>query len=74
MGKYKVKIEKGVPIPTLRTEKDYPYPDMVVGDSFKVEGVTLNQMCYQNRKWSRKLGWQFTTKKDGNGVRVWRIE
>jgi hypothetical protein len=69
-----MKVEKGIPAPLMREVIDYPYENMEVGDSFFVEGGTLNRMCYQNRRWGKKLGGRFTVKKVEGGVRVWRVE
>lgn len=68
-----MKVEKGIPAPAPREVVEYPYADMEVGDSFHVEGGTLNKMCYQNRKAGNKLGWKFTVRKVEGGVRVWRV-
>lgn len=68
-----MKVEKGIPAPVLREVVKYPYEDMEVGDSFYVEGGTLNKLCYQNRKAGIALGWKFTVRKVEGGVRVWRV-
>lgn len=68
-----MKVDKGIPAPKLRESVTYPYAEMEVGDSFYVEGGTLNRMCYQNRRAAVRLGWVFTVRKVEGGVRVWRV-
>lgn len=68
-----MQIEKDVVMPVKRNQVAYPYEIMEVGDSFNVEGGTLQALCYQNRKWGRKLGRVFTARKGDDGVRVWRV-
>jgi hypothetical protein len=68
-----MQIEKGVVMPVKRSQVVYPYEDMEIGDSFKVDGGTLQAMCYQNRKWGKKLGRVYTARKSDDGVRVWRV-
>lgn len=68
-----MQLEKGVAIPVKRERVNYPYEGMEVGDSFLAAGATLAQMCYQDRKWGKKLGREFTCRKEGDGVRVWRV-
>lgn len=68
-----MKVDKGIPAPQPREVVEYPYEQMDVGDSFFVEGGTLNRMCYRNRRAGEKLGWRFTVRKVEGGVRVWRV-
>ena len=68
-----MKVEKGIPAPAPREVVEYPYDDMEVGDSFFVEGGTLNKLCYQNRKAGIRLDAKFTVRKVEGGVRVWRL-
>jgi len=76
-----ITIDKGVPVPPLRTRvSKYPWPSMAVGDSFFVE-ATPEEMKSRAASLSRgataagkKLGTQFTVRKMDGGVRVWRTE
>ena len=64
----------GVPLPTKRVKHDYPYEQLEVGESFVVQGVGMNSLCNLNRVKGRKYGRKFVCRKDGEGVRIWRIE
>jgi hypothetical protein len=69
----KFKIEKGIPIPSLRSL--YPFDQMKVGDSFVVTGEQCKgihqALYYQNTK----SGMKFTGRKlDEGKYRVWRIK
>ena len=71
-----MEIEKSIPIPRAHaTRKEYPFPQMEIGDSFVVpidRRVAVGVACHSYKK---KHGKQFTTRKteDGKFVRVWRI-
>jgi hypothetical protein len=59
------------PIPTPRSSlRKYPFREMKIGEDLFVEGVTQAQMwaCFV-----RIRAMKFTTRKERNGVRVWRI-
>jgi hypothetical protein len=47
---------------------------MKVGDSFLAKDVLIGAMCNYNKRNGVKLGMKFVAKKEGDGVRVWRIE
>ena len=77
-----VKIEKHVPLPTLREEySHYPFDEMDVGDSFYVPDVgdgrsihrLQTQVSYMNRHASKATG-KFTTRRVDGGLRVWRFK
>ena len=51
----------------------YPYKEMVVGDSFLVPGAKLQIVCNNNWRVGKKLGMVFSDRKEGDGVRVWRV-
>jgi hypothetical protein len=69
-----VVIEKNVIIPPARVKRNYPYREMNIGDSFFVEDDKLSSVCNTNNRMQRLLGWRFTARTEGNGVRVWRTE
>lgn len=70
-------VEKGHPIPRPTT-RVYPFGDMEPGDSFFVppgENAerTKNNVRCAAKAFGRRKGWKFTVRKDGEGVRVWRL-
>jgi hypothetical protein len=68
-----IKIEKNVPMPTARfTKKIYPFSEMEVGDSFLAKNGTVARAANGFSKY-HKNGWRFATRKEGEGVRIWRI-
>jgi len=66
-----VELDKGVPLPVAR--KKYPYAVMEVGDSFFVAEGGIQNVCNQNYRMGKKLGMSFIARKEGDGVRVWRV-
>lgn len=75
------KIEKDVPLPTTvgkgGTSK-YPFRQMEVGDSFRVEGpVTAgqrNSISHCAASVGKRTGRMFTTRLQPDGsVRIWRV-
>lgn len=71
-----MQIEKDIPFkPGYR--KNYPWPDMDVGDSVLFdEFATASQSSPASaaRKWGRNNGKKFSCRKEGEGVRIWRVE
>lgn len=70
------KIEKGVPVPvnTGKGKGKYPWGEMEVGDSILMApGVPANGV-YQGWAKRNKPEWRFTSRKEGNAYRVWRIK
>ena len=70
-----VKIEKGVPAPEERKQrKRYPFHQMDVGDSVLIShGDAMSARVsarYHGTRYSKK----FTSKKEDDGVRIWRVE
>ena len=75
------KIEKNVEAPTGTGHngrpKIYPFDSMEIGDSFFAENKTANALCSAFRHWriyNGKMDVKFTTRKEGNGVRCWRVQ
>lgn len=66
-----MKIEKGIPIPARHIHT--PLIDMVVGDSYFIEGDVdkLRNSAYQAAK---RLGIKLTSRKEGKGMRIWRVK
>jgi len=74
-------IDKNVPIPEIYPTKPYRYPfaKMEVGDSFFVENVSKSFSIYsmvklfnERRKTTEQI--KVKQRREGNGVRVWRVE
>lgn len=69
-----IKIDKKVPMPPLRARATYPFRDMKPGDSFFVEnGNNASISCCASNFASKNPGFKFTTRREGNGYRCWRI-
>jgi hypothetical protein len=67
------KIESDVPVPVGNTRSKYPWAEMKVGDSFFVEHGSQNVLSTSGRQYGKFHGGKFSTRREGNGVRVWRI-
>ncbi len=67
------KISKDVPVPPPIRRMNYPYEQLQVGESFWVEGVTMQSLCNANRRQSKRLSRKFVCRREGKGVRVWRV-
>ena len=75
------KIDKNVPIPesNLRGSK-YPIREMKVGDSFylesegEVKGARDAALKHIKRQKNGYKDWDYTTRKDGDGYRLWRVK
>ena len=65
-----VEVSKGVPLPLPK--KRFPYNVMDVGDSFFVEGSTLQLVCNYNYRAGKRFGKKFIARREDSGVRVWR--
>lgn len=70
------KIESNIPIPGKLHAK-YPFASMKVGDSFYAAGClkparrsSLSSCCVAFAKRNKV---KFTTRREGDGVRVWRV-
>ena len=79
-----MQIDKNIPIPTRRRNaSDYPFKNMVVGDSVFYPGAFKNvHDCkayeYAKTMQRRNEAFRFTarilTENDQRGVRIWRID
>lgn len=67
------KISKDVPVPPPIRRMNYPYEQLQVGESFWVEGVSMQSLCNANRRQSKRLERKFICRREGEGVRVWRV-
>jgi len=63
-----IKIEKGVPIPTRRSNSRYPWREMQIGDSFVV--ASSAQAVHSSASYAHI---KITTRAVDGGIRVWRV-
>ena len=68
-----IAIEKHHSMPQARVRNSYPFKEMEVGDSFHVEGVSMQVVLNANYRAGKQLGAKFIARKDDKGIRVWRI-
>ena len=68
-----IQVESGVALPAVRVVYRYPYLSMKVGDSFTVPRGARAKVLNANFRASRRYGMTFTSKADGELVRVWRV-
>lgn len=72
-----IEIEKNVPIPMKALERGriYPFPSMDVGDSFFVPNSKTGRLNGSISAFKKKNpGVKFIVRKQGDGIRCWRIE
>jgi hypothetical protein len=64
-------IEKNIPVPPKAAGKPRTSPiwNMQVGDSYTTKRQSGGDHAYV----SKVNGWKFTTRKEGDGFRVWRV-
>lgn len=68
-----IQVESGVELPAVRVVYRYPYAQMKVGDSFTVPRAARAKVLNANFRASKRYGMTFTSKADGEVVRVWRL-
>ena len=68
-----LEIEKGNVFPNPRVVYAYPYESMEVGDSFTVPVTARAKVLNANYRASKRLGVKFSSKSEGDVLRVWRI-
>lgn len=82
MTEFMYAIEKGHEIPwaanakwNLPKSNIYPFEVMDVGDSFFVpDQGTKGSAVVQSRRYGQAYGQVYTSRSEGGGVRIWRIE
>lgn len=67
-----IKIEKGVPMP-VRHKYAFAFEKMEVGDSFFAPTHNRSAISSVLIRATHKWGYKFATRKEGEGIRVWRI-
>ena len=72
----KVKIEKGIPIPTNKGRLSLPWELLGIGDSFLVDNRIRTECIRNNAQYyAKKLKRKFSIRKvEEDGTRVWRIK
>lgn len=73
MNMRSIEVEKGMDMPMPRVVYSYPYQEMDVGDSFTVPVSARQKVLNANYRASKRLGLRFTSKTEGEVVRVWRV-
>ena len=68
-----IHLEAGVPLPPPRVEYKYPFGEMDVGDSFVVPLVAYRKVMNAKARASKRLGWRFQARTEGENLRVWRV-
>jgi len=69
------KIEKNKPMPASRSGKSkYPFAQMKVGDSFRVEGVMAAKVSRSMTTYGKLLKMKFSQRQEGEGYRIWRTK
>lgn len=66
-------ISKSVPLPTEKVKHNYPHEQLQVGESFLVPDGNMNVLCNYNRIKGKRLERKFVCRKEGVGIRVWRV-
>lgn len=70
-------IEKGVPTPPPRHHGSgtikYPFHEMEVGDSFHAPAEEAKRARLAATGWGKRNGRKFVGRKNGDGIRIWRI-
>ena len=68
-----IRVERGVALPSEKVSRKYPHEDMEVGDSFFLVGVSMQVVLNANWRAGKRLARRFTARKEGDGIRVWRM-
>lgn len=81
MNTTKFKIEENVPLARITRPPrcgpyKYPWADMKVGDSFLAGEADQRSLYSVAAKWVERHenGWQFKSRREGKGRRIWRIK
>ena len=68
-----LEIQRGGEMPKPRVVYSYPYESMEVGDSFVVPKEARQKVANATYRASKRLGYKFTSKAEGEHLRIWRI-
>ena len=69
-----LEVTKREPLPKVRSVYSYPYSKLEVGDSFAVPRGDRAKVLNANYRASKRLGYKFSARTQGDIVRVWRVE
>jgi hypothetical protein len=70
-------IEKNIPPPDARTRtSEYNFHELQVGDSIYIPGASYdaNRAFWAAQKYFSRNSKKITSKKEGDGIRIWRIK
>lgn len=69
-----ITIEKNIEVPDSTDYEKYPFSQMEIGDSFKIKNdkKKLSRLRGLSFYYAKKNNVKFTTRKDGDGYRIWR--
>jgi hypothetical protein len=69
-------IEKNIPPPDARTRtSEYNFHELQVGDSIYIPGsYDANRAFWAAQKYFSRNSKKITSKKEGDGIRIWRIK
>lgn len=65
-----IQIDKSVPMPDVSPTRKYPFPNMLVGDSFFSEDKRVSSAAHN---WGKVNGVKFVTRAENGGIRIWRF-
>jgi hypothetical protein len=71
------KIDKGIPLPKSPIQgSKYPFREMEIDDSvfFEDQYHSITSIRSAITYARKSTGWEFTTRKQKGGIRVWRIK
>ena len=71
-----MKIENDVPMPKTTRPTKYPFRDMNVGESVFFDNEpkgSQSNPAISAHMLSKRTDFKFATRKEGNGVRIWRV-
>lgn len=52
----------------MKNRRSYPFPKMRIGDSFFGDAKAADAAYH----YAKNHGWTFVTRKEGDGIRIWR--
>ena len=68
-----IRVERGIAMPSEKVVRKYPHEDMEVGDSFLITDVSMQVVLNANWRAGKRLARRYTARKEGVGIRVWRV-
>lgn len=66
-------VQSGIPVPPKRgPNRPFPWRTIEVGESFHIPSDAMQSIRPVCTYYKNRYGRQFTTRKEGAGIRVWR--